>query len=121
MTSHLPCRSDLTATSNIWSGNVSGAKDNTRVIETRRRHAIENRDKDLIAVQALEVRMDIIKRWVSGGPECNEAAKLLHMCKYQRALDVLEGLVVARVFELSKMTRSQTGQPSLIYFNAPNH
>ena len=92
--------------------------DNTRVIETRRRHAIENRDKDLSAVQALEVRMGIIERWIPGSPEGNEAAKLLHMRKYQRALDVLEGLVVARVFELSKMNRSQTGKPSSTYFNA---
>jgi hypothetical protein len=79
------------------------------VVETHRRHAIENQSKDLKAVQALEVRMGTAVRWVAGSAECNEAAKLLHMRTYQRALDVLEGLVVARVFELGKMNRSQTG------------
>lgn len=32
------------------------------------------------------------------------------MRKYQRALDVLEGLIVSRMFELTKMNRSQTGK-----------
>jgi len=42
--------------------------------------------------------MGIVVRWIAGSAECRDAAKLLHMRKYQRALDVLEGLVVARVF-----------------------
>jgi hypothetical protein len=104
----------LLAASNTWSSSAPGAKDNTRIIETRHRHAIENLDKDLKAMQALEVRMDITERWMPASPECHEAAKLLHMRKYQRALNVLEGLVVARVFELSKMNRSQTGKSSSI-------
>ena len=43
------------------------------------------------------------------------------MRKYQRSLDNLEGLVVARIFELTKMNRSQTGEWSaaflLVYAN----
>jgi hypothetical protein len=104
----------LLAASNTWSSSAPGAKDNTRIIETRCRHAIENLDKDLKAVQALEVWMDITEHWMPASPECHKAAKLLHMRKYQRALDVLEGLVVARVFELSKMNSSQTGKTSSI-------
>jgi hypothetical protein len=109
-------RSDLVAISNTWSSTTPGAKDNTRVIETRRRHAIENRDKDLATVQALEMRMGVTERWIRGSAESHEAARLLHMRKYQRALDVLEGLVVARVFELNKMNRSQTGIPAPTLF-----
>ncbi|KAF8341085.1 hypothetical protein F5887DRAFT_1062512 [Amanita rubescens] len=37
------------------------------------------------------------------------------MRRYQRALDILEGLVVARIFELSKMNMSETGE-SIIMF-----
>jgi hypothetical protein len=59
--------------------------------------------------------MDVTEHWAPGSPECHEAAKLLHMCKYQRALDVLEGLVVARVFELSKMNHSQSGKSLLTW------
>ena len=58
--------------------------------------------------------MGIVERWMPDSPECHEAAKLLHMHKYQRALDVLEGLVVARVFELGRINRSQTGMPLLL-------
>jgi hypothetical protein len=59
--------------------------------------------------------MDVSERWTPRSPECQEAAKLLHMRKYQRALDVLEGLVVACVFELSKMNRSQSSKSSLTW------
>lgn len=83
--------------------------DNTRKTETARRHAIEDRDKDLKAVQVLEGKLGIQDRWVAGSPEWEEAGRLVAMRKYQRALDSLESLVVARLFELSKMNRSQTG------------
>jgi hypothetical protein len=59
--------------------------------------------------------MDVTEHWAPRSPECHETAKLLHMCKYQRALDVLEGLVVAHVFELSKVNRSQSGKSSLTW------
>ncbi|EGN96035.1 hypothetical protein SERLA73DRAFT_76033 [Serpula lacrymans var. lacrymans S7.3] len=58
----------------------------TRKLETARRHAMENHDKELQKVQRLEVRLEI-----------------------NRALDQLEGLVVACMFELTKMNRSQIG------------
>jgi hypothetical protein len=35
---------------------------------------------------------------------------LVTMRKYQRALDHLEGLIVACMFELTKMNMSQTGK-----------
>lgn len=70
-------------------------------------------------MQGLEVQMDITAHWVSGGPECLEASKLLYMCKYQWALNVLEGLVVAHVFELSKMNHLQTSQPYSPNFPKP--
>jgi hypothetical protein len=100
---------------NVWSSEtptsmLSSQRDNTRTIETARRHAIENHDRDLRAVQALELKLEITQRWTPGNGEWQEAARLVAMCKYQRALDVLEGLIVARMFELTKMNRSQTGK-----------
>jgi hypothetical protein len=56
--------------------------------------------------------MDVTERWAPGSPECHKAAKLLYMRKYQRALNVL---VVAHVFELSKMNCSQSGKSSLTW------
>jgi hypothetical protein len=78
-------------------------------METARRHAIENHDRDLKAIQALELKLEITKCWAPEDGEWQEAAWLVAMCKYQRALDVLEGLIVAQMFKLTKMNQSQTG------------
>jgi hypothetical protein len=58
----------------------------------------------------MELQLGGIERWVLGSPEFEEAARMVSMRKYQRCLDDLEGLVVARIFELTKMNRSQTGE-----------
>ncbi|KAF7358610.1 hypothetical protein MSAN_01199700 [Mycena sanguinolenta] len=72
----------------------------TRRLETQRRHALEVFSKTLAAVQDLEEPEDA--EWVA-------AATMVINRRYQRALDELEGLVVARMFELSKAHMSDTG------------
>ena len=109
------CRKDLAAASNLWASSTphsmsSGQKDTTRKLETARRHALENHHNDLQAVQALELRLGIDQRWQPQGVEWQNVGRMVAMRKYQRALDVLEGLVVVRMFELTKMNRSQTGK-----------
>ncbi|KAJ7326242.1 hypothetical protein DFH08DRAFT_916828 [Mycena albidolilacea] len=69
----------------------------TRRLETQRRHAGEVVAKNLAAVQDLELRLGIEMRWVAGGKEWAKAALML------------QGLVVARMFELAKMNMSGTG------------
>lgn len=88
----------------------TGSRDPTRSTETARRHAEEKVGKKLEAVQSLEVRLGISERWVPEGLEWQETARLVVMRKYQRSLDHLEGLVVARMFEMTKMNRAHTGQ-----------
>ncbi|KAI6138184.1 hypothetical protein BKA82DRAFT_4333280 [Pisolithus tinctorius] len=61
----------------------------TRKAETVRRHAQENYEKDLKAVQELEGRLEITHRWVPEDEEWQAAA--------------------AWIFELSKMNQSGTG------------
>jgi hypothetical protein len=61
-------------------------------------------------VQGLELKLDISQRWQPENEEWQRTGRLVAMRKYQRALDVLEGLIVARMFELTKMNRSQTGK-----------
>ncbi|KAJ7138739.1 hypothetical protein C8R43DRAFT_1089295 [Mycena crocata] len=85
------------------------AVQSTRQIETQRRHAIEMHTKSLTTVQDLELRMGVTPRWVRGGPEWVAAALLVGKRRYQRALDQLEGLVIARMFELTKVNMSGTG------------
>ncbi|KAJ6481410.1 hypothetical protein DFH09DRAFT_950547 [Mycena vulgaris] len=74
----------------------------TRAIETRRRHALELVSKALDAVQELERRLDT-ERWVRGSEKWKAVATLVEKRRYQRALDSLEGLIVARMFELCKV------------------
>ncbi|KAG2742983.1 hypothetical protein P692DRAFT_20850760 [Suillus brevipes Sb2] len=73
------------------------------------RHALENFEKDLQVVQDLESKLGVTQRWIPSTPEWEDAGRWVAMRKYQRALDALEGLVVARIFELTKLNRSGTG------------
>ncbi|KAJ7065958.1 hypothetical protein B0H15DRAFT_958433 [Mycena belliarum] len=72
-------------------------------------HAIELHQHILLAVQDLEVRMGLVHRWVPDSEEWREAAIMVQRRRYQRALDELQGLIVARLFELTKMNMSGTG------------
>ncbi|KAJ7233282.1 hypothetical protein B0H12DRAFT_1028580, partial [Mycena haematopus] len=81
----------------------------TRRIETQRRHALEIYSKTLDAIQDLEVRLDIKVRWRPGDEDWVATAALVEKRRYQCAIDELEGLVVARMFELSKVNMSDTG------------
>jgi len=105
-------RSELTASRNIWTTSGIAVNDLsvTRKAETARRHALEKYDKTLNTVQALELKLDISERWQPESEEWQCTGRLVAMRKYQRALDVLEGLIVARMCELTKMNRSQTGE-----------
>ncbi|KAI6125002.1 hypothetical protein EDD16DRAFT_1763245, partial [Pisolithus croceorrhizus] len=81
----------------------------TRQNETLRRHAQENYDKDLLVVQELERKLSVSQRWTPEDKEWQHAGRLVANREYRRALDTLESLVVARLFELTKMNRAGTG------------
>ena len=102
----------LNAGRDVWQiltpENPAGPASNTS-LETKRRHALENRDRDLLVVQDLEVLLGVVDRWVPGCPEWKAAADMAGKRRYHRCLDDLEGLIVSRMFELTKMNMSQTG------------
>ncbi|KAF8168794.1 hypothetical protein K438DRAFT_1774574 [Mycena galopus ATCC 62051] len=62
---------------------------------TTRRHAKENYDR---AVETV--------RWTTEDPEWIQAAELVTMRRYQRAINTLEGLVVKRILKLTKVNQS---------------
>lgn len=70
---------------------------------------MENTEKALARVHMFEEELGIAERWTHSSPKFIEAAELVRRRRYQRCLDELEGLVVSRIFELSKMNMSQTG------------
>lgn len=82
----------------------------TMSIETAHRHALEEHAKHLSAVHTLEMKLNISVRWIAGSVAWEEAGKKVKMRVYQRSIDSLEGLVVARMFELMKMNMLQTGE-----------
>lgn len=85
----------------------------TAKAETARCHAQEKYDNDLAIVQELEQKLNIARRWEPHDEEWQKAGRLVARRQYQRALDTLEGLIIARIFELGRMNRAGTGWSSL--------
>ena len=85
-------------------------RDKTWTCETKHCHALEEYDKDLRVVHELEKKLCILIRWVPGCEDWERMGKMVAMRKYQWALDQIEGLIVARMFELTKMNMLQTGE-----------
>lgn len=85
------------------------AASQTRRLETQRRHALERYSSTLDAVQDLERRLDVTERWEAGTEMWEAAAIMVGKRRYQRVLDQLQGLVISRMFELTKMNMSGTG------------
>ena len=111
----MSCRQELDTLRDTWltfSGENHATVDAgiTRRKEALRRHALENHEKDLKCVQDLERRLNISIHWKPGDAEWQHAGWLVANREYQQALDWLEGLIVARIFELSKMNRAGTSK-----------
>jgi len=109
---YLSSRRKLVAANALWlnlTPATVGQRDFTASTETVRRHALELQARDFTAVQAMERRLDILVRWQPESIEWKAAAEKVTLRRYQRCIDVLEGLIVARMFELTKMNMSQTG------------
>lgn len=73
-----------------------------RAGETARRRAAEKQQLALNIVQDLEERLGIDRRWTPDHPEFQAATAYIDNRKFIRAVETLEGQVVARLFELSK-------------------
>ncbi|KAF8163878.1 hypothetical protein K438DRAFT_1618050 [Mycena galopus ATCC 62051] len=73
---------------------------------TVRRHARKNLDRAVKTVQATERQLSIEVRWTTEDPEWIQAAELVVKRRYGRVIDTLEGLVVKRIPELTKVNQS---------------
>lgn len=58
----------------------------------------------------VEIQLAVEARWEIGGPEYTQFKTEACLGKYRAALDELERLVVMRLFELSKLSMSGTGE-----------
>jgi hypothetical protein len=65
-------------------------------------------------VHELEHKLVIQIPWAPDSDEWIVACEKVQLREYRKAVDRLESLVVAQIFELSKMNMSQTGTLSII-------
>ncbi|KAF7374152.1 hypothetical protein MSAN_00296900 [Mycena sanguinolenta] len=79
------------------------------VSQVTRRHAIEQRNKDLELVEDLETKLGIITRWTSSAPEWIVAEKKIKDHGYLDALDQIERIIVERLLEMTKIHQLGTG------------
>ncbi|KAJ3917507.1 hypothetical protein F5877DRAFT_44531 [Lentinula edodes] len=103
------CQAVLKDARLAWLSYRPGERDQTSALERAQRHAQENERKILADVHALESKLDVRVRWTEGSVQWEEAGALVTGAKYRRALDKLEGLLVSRIFELSRLNISGTG------------
>jgi hypothetical protein len=75
-----------------------------------RRLAEEKMGKDLERVEELEEILNIAERWTTESERWTATVGAIKKRKYSLALDALELLIVERIFELTKMNQSQTGE-----------
>lgn len=62
------------------------------------------------AAEDLEMKLDIDLRWTPSSPQWKATAATMANREYLLAVDKLEGLVIARLFELTKLNQSGTGE-----------
>lgn len=72
-------------------------------------HAFETFERYQDVLHSFEVTHNITKRWTPDMEEWKATSQYHSTREYQKALSKLEGLVVARLFELHKMGLSGTG------------
>ncbi|KAJ7852886.1 hypothetical protein B0H14DRAFT_3656102 [Mycena olivaceomarginata] len=74
-----------------------------------RRHAIEQRNRDIELVEDLEQKLGVETRWTSNSPQWTATDAALKKHKYLDALDEIEQIILARLFEMTKVHQSGTG------------
>jgi hypothetical protein len=99
--------------------SYSAERSRTQKLETQRRYAAEKADMLLREVNAMEVKLNINRRWTVTSPEYISTIKYVQERKYQRALDRLQRLVVQRLFELHRLNLSGIGMLLHYFIFAP--
>lgn len=114
------CQSRLTKIRQGFIAYIPGKRDSGGTYERKHRNEEENERKLIADVQALEACLDIQTRWTVGGDEWVKAKREVKEVEYRKTLDKLECLLIARMFEMSRLNVSGTGEPltSFVSFTA---
>lgn len=104
------CAARLTnVRSTLYSYQHIGGPNLGPALERKTRNELENQQKLINDIQLLEWKLEIECRWVSGSEQWEAAKKLVREAVYRKALDKLEGLLVARIFEMTRLNVAGTG------------
>ncbi|KAJ6589573.1 hypothetical protein B0H19DRAFT_1249101 [Mycena capillaripes] len=93
-----------------------------RWIETQWWHVLELHAKVLAIVQDLEVGMGVQTRWIEGDEKWEAAVEMVYKCRYQCALNLLEGLVIAQILRCQHIAKalqacSKAIKATIIWYN----
>ncbi|KAG1883627.1 hypothetical protein F4604DRAFT_1878911 [Suillus subluteus] len=98
-----------TPASFMQSGLNAATRDSSRAIEAELASALRRLQLQMNVVDDFERCHGINEHWVSSDPWYIQAHKYCSQCRFTRVIEELEGLVVQRLFELSKANLSGTG------------
>ena len=94
------------------SVNYTEIAQETARLEADRRNALNNLTVAMREVSDLEAKLGLTVSWTPRDSKYQETLRYLRKREFHRALDRLQGLVVQRLFELSKANMSGTGMVS---------
>lgn len=108
---------------NLWEASHQTANQATSIKSQKRALQLARDAFEVVitlqkSIQSIEARLNIEDRWKPGSEEYSKALEYLRHRDYYIAVDKLEGLVVQRLFELSKANASGTGNILLLYYIA---
>ncbi|KAE9385347.1 hypothetical protein BT96DRAFT_1007129 [Gymnopus androsaceus JB14] len=104
------CQARLTEARDSWrSYKPNDGRNQGPALEKRCWNEMENERKLIADCQALEWRLEIRERWMKGSDKWCLAKKMVKEAGYRKALDKLEGLLVAPMFEMTRLNVAGTG------------
>ena len=98
---------------------LTNSKRKPQSIESKLRNAQDKHEAATKILEAIEEKLGVAQRWTVESDEYKKAQVLYNRRRYQCCVDELEGLVVARLFELTKVNMAQTGECTLQSMPAP--
>jgi hypothetical protein len=94
---------------------------NARATEAERRATLKRLNLAMNAVDDLERKIGITERWMPEHLEFKSAIAYINNRQFIRCVETLEGLIVQRLFELSKANLAGTGKSFYILRSDSNY
>ncbi|KAE9387295.1 hypothetical protein BT96DRAFT_948478 [Gymnopus androsaceus JB14] len=104
------CQACLREAWEMWRNyKFNQGQDQGPALEKRCWNEMENERKLIADCQVLKWKLEIKDQWVNGSDKWCSVKKMVKEATYQKALDKLEGLLVARMFEMTQLNVAGTG------------